>query len=178
MIAHTRACAKELGRDIRVAMDLGGPKVRLEKLSQESKRRLFRGDAFVLTDAFSGEGELLEATLSYPDLLDQLTPGAEVWINDGKIGARVSEKTGRRAVLTIFSAREKGERLKPEKGVNLPGAEIAIPALTEEDIGNLAFVAANADIVGYSFVQTPQDVRRLVDELAFAAATGRSPPSC
>ncbi len=171
MIAIARDCAKELQRDVRIAMDLGGPKVRIEKVSTDAKIRLLRGDSFVLTDAFSEKPDLIEATLSYPELLDYLVPGAEVWINDGKIGARVTEKTGNRAVLAIFSAREKGERLKPEKGVNFPGADISIPALTQEDIANLDFVTANADIIGYSFVQTPQDVRGLVDEIVARCAS-------
>ena len=124
-----------------------------------------RGDDFVLTDVISKKPDPIEATLSYPELLDHLSAEAEVWINDGKIGARVTKKTGRHATLNVFSAREKGERLKPEKGVNFPGVEVNIPALTKEDIANLDFVAAHADIVGYSFVQTPQDVRGLAQEL-------------
>lgn len=176
MIAIVRSTAKELQRDVRIAMDLGGPKVRIEKVSTDAKIRLLRGDNFVLTDVISEKPDPIEATLSYPELLDYLSKEAEVWINDGKIGARVTEKTGRRTTLSVFSAREKGERLKPEKGVNLPGVEIGIPALTNEDIANLDFVAANADIVGYSFVQTPQDVRSLVSELV-ARCTSRPIPA-
>lgn len=166
MIANVRTASNELGRDVRVSMDLGGPKVRIEKVGTDAKVRLLRGDRFVLTDVFSDRPDLIEAILSHRELLDHIEPDSEVWINDGKIGARVIERKGRRAILQVFSAREKGERLKPEKGVNLPGVDIGIPALTEEDIGNLDFVAAHADIVGYSFVQTPQDVRSLIDKLS------------
>lgn len=176
MIAIARQSAKELKRYVRIAMDLGGPKVRIEKVSTDKKIRLLRGDDFVLTDVISKKPDPIEATLSYPELLDQLGTEAEVWINDGKIGARVTEKIGRRATLKIFSAREKGERLKPEKGVNFPGFEVNIPALTKEDIANLDFVAAHADIVGYSFVQTPEDVRGLVHELV-ARCTTRPVPA-
>ena len=175
MIAATRNSAGELKRDVRIAMDLGGPKVRIEKVSTDKTIRLLRGDNFVLTDVISREPDLIEATLSYPELLDHLSVEAEVWINDGKIGARVIEKTGRRATLKVFSAREKGERLKPEKGVNFPGVEIRIPALTKEDIVNLDFVATHADIVGYSFVQTSEDVRGLVHELVARCATRPMP---
>jgi pyruvate kinase len=176
MIAIARQAATELMRDVRIAMDLGGPKVRIEKVSTDKKIRLLRGDDFVLTDVISKKTGPIEATLSYPELLDRLSTGAEVWINDGKIGARVTEKTGRRVTLNVFSAREKGERLKPEKGVNFPGVEVNIPALTNEDIANLDFVAAHADIVGYSFVQTPEDVRGLVRELS-ARCTARPVPA-
>lgn len=175
MITIVRNTAKELKRDVRIVMDLGGPKIRIKRVSTDAKIRLLRGDNFVLTDEFSDNPGLVEATLSYPELLDHLNPDTEVWINDGKIGARVIEKTGPRATLKVFSARQKGERLKPEKGVNLPGIEIGIPALTKEDFANLDFVAAHADIVGYSFVQTAQDVRGLVDELVARCASRRVP---
>ena len=175
MIEHIHTAASELKRDVRIDMDLGGPKIRLEKVSKEAKNRLMRGDRFILTDAISEKSGLAEATLSYETLLDTLAPGDDVWINDGKIGARVVEKDGRRVKLKIFNAREKGEKLKPRKGVNLPGVEITVPALTGEDIGNLDFVARNADIIGFSFVQTPEDVRALHTEVQKRCQPGRLP---
>jgi pyruvate kinase len=66
----------------------------------------------------------------------------------------------------VFSARDRGERLKPEKGINLPGVDLAIPPLTGKDLEDLDFVAAHADCVGYSFVQRPRDVVQLHEELA------------
>lgn len=175
MISHIHAAASELKRDVRIDMDLGGPKIRLEKVSKEAKKRLMRGDKFILTDKISEKSGLAEATLSYGTLLDRLAPGDDVWINDGKIGARVVEKDGRKVTLKIFNAREKGEKLKPRKGVNLPGVEITVPALTREDIGNLDFVTKNADIIGFSFVQTPEDVRALHDEMSKRSNGDRLP---
>jgi pyruvate kinase len=78
MIAITRQSAKELKRDVRIAMDLGGPKVRIEKVSTDKKIRLLRGDDFVLTDVISKKPDAIEATLSYPELLDHLSAEAEV----------------------------------------------------------------------------------------------------
>ena len=109
-------------------------------------------------------------------LLHHLQEGAAIWIDDGKLGARVVSRAGDRITLEVNHARAKGYKLKAEKGVNLPGAELDIPALTEEDIGYLDFVAAHADIVGYSFVQTPEDVRRLAAELALRMKGRPLPP--
>jgi pyruvate kinase len=50
---------------------------------------------------------------------------------------------------------------KPEKGLNFPDSELAIPALTEKDIADLAFAAHNADMLGFSFVQSAEDVAEL-----------------
>ncbi len=175
MIAITKVCAKELKRDIRVAMDIAGPKLRIAAVSTDEKIRLMRGDHFVLTDKLSEKSKHLEATLSHPELLEHVQIGAQVWINDGKIGAKLKEKDGKRLTFTVTTAREKGERLKPEKGVNFPGMDILVSALTEEDIGNLDFVAKHADIIGYSFVQTTEDVRRLVAEVTKRCKTGPLP---
>jgi pyruvate kinase len=165
MIAHVRNAGSDLKRDVRVLMDLGGPKIRIAAVSSDKKIRLNIGDHFILTDDISKAGKQLEATLSHDVLLDHLKPGAEIWINDGKIGARVVERVGRRAVLEVTQARKKGERLRPEKGVNLPGAELDIFPLTDTDLADLDFVAGHADIVGYSFVQRPRDIRLLQAEL-------------
>jgi pyruvate kinase len=61
---------------------------------------------------------------------------------------------------------EKGYRLKPEKGVNFPDTAFTIPALTEKDVEDLAFVAQHTDGIEFSFVQRPADVAALQDALA------------
>lgn len=165
MIAHARATALDLERDVKVAMDLPGPKIRVVSVHASETPRIFEGDRFVIVAEPSAAPRLPEITLSHQALLDHLQPGAELWIDDGKLGARMVAREGDRAALLVTRAKPKGYKLKPEKGVNLPGAELAIPALTAEDIAHLDFVAAHADIIGYSFVQTPEDVRGLVAEL-------------
>jgi pyruvate kinase len=69
-------------------------------------------------------------------------------------------------VLEVTHARDRGERLRAEKGINLPGVELDIPALTPQDLAALDFAAAHADCIGYSFVQRPEDVVQLQQELA------------
>ncbi len=165
MIAHARAAALELERDVKVAMDLPGPKIRVVSVHASETPRLFEGDRFMIVAEPSAEPRLPEITLSHQALLDHLQPGAELWMDDGKLAARVVARDRDRAALLVTRAKPKGYKLKPEKGVNLPGAELAIPALTVEDIAHLGFVADHADIIGYSFVQTPEDVRGLVAEL-------------
>ena len=176
MVAHARSAAAAAGREIRVAMDLGGPKVRIEVIEAPDKLRLHRGDRFVLAKTRdAGADGLPLATLSHPQLVDHLVPGAEIWIDDGKIGARVAEQAVGRAVLEVTSARDKGVKLKPEKGVNLPGVDIDIPALTDEDLAALDTVMQLADIVGLSFVQTPGDVRDLIAAMTARSVEGRMP---
>src|SRR5262249_7374943 len=65
----------------------------------------------------------------------------------------------------IVSARAKGERLRPEKGVNFPQTPLDMPALGAFDLTALDFVAQHADLVGFSFVRTPADLALLNREL-------------
>jgi len=167
MIRNVRAAARAAGRSCRVLMDLGGPKVRLTSVAPAGKVRVHRGDRFELTESLrhaSGGG--IQATVSHVEIVRALRPDSVVWINDGKIGARTVRTTPGGATLEVFSARDRGERLKPEKGINLPGVELAIPPLTSKDLEDLDFVAAHADCVGFSFVQRPHDVAQLRRELA------------
>ena len=168
MISNVRGAARALRRDCRILMDIAGPKCRIETAHSSSGDRLRRGDRLVLVkklgDAHASDTVI--ATISFPDILKSLEPGAEVWIDDGKIGAHVISNDAGRVVLEIFSARGKGVWLKVEKGVNFPHTPLNLPALGADDLTALDFVAANADLIGFSFVQSPADIALLDRELA------------
>ena len=201
MITHTRAAEVAAARRIPVYMDLAGPKVRTKKvtmpkawLNREKKKkrtdlkksrrardaagpRLMRGDRLVLCEKTRGEAKRVECTLSHPSLIDALKPGATVYFDDGKLGAKVLRVSNRRAELEIVHAKAKGARLKPQKGVNLPGVEIDIPALTKADLASLDFAVGRADMIGYSFVQTARDVRAIQDAIVERLPKGRQMPT-
>lgn len=101
----------------------------------------------------------------HPEVFDFLEPGHRVWINDGHIGAAVETMTPAGALLRIVQARPQGEKLLPEKGLNFPDSDLDFPSLTEKDLQDLDFIALHADMVGYSFVQSAEDMGRLVTEL-------------
>ena len=167
IIRHVRAAAKTVGRRCAILMDLAGPKVRVTSVIPAGKIRLARGDRFELrTGPLRSRDARVQATVSHAAIVKALTPGAQVWIDDGKIGARVVSVTPGRAVLEVVHARDRGERLRAEKGINLPSVDLAIAPLTAKDLVDLDFVAAHADCVGYSFVQRPADVVRLQRELS------------
>ncbi|MGD9917233.1 MAG: pyruvate kinase [Paenirhodobacter sp.] len=190
MIGHVRRAAAEAGRRVPVQMDLPGPKLRVEevapgKAAKKEKTdpgetgRLFEGDRFEVVDVLSAKAELPQITLSHPALIAALEVDGALWINDGKIRAKILEAHPGRVLAEITSTPSKGAKIKVEKGVNLPGVDLRVPALTEEDLGHLDFVLGHADIIGFSFVQTGADLRALFAELeARAEPVGeRSGPS-
>ena len=105
-------------------------------------------------------------SLSMPDALAALRLGHRIWFDDGQIGS-VVERIGDDGVeVRITHAAPKGTRLRPNQGINLPDTTLPFPSLTEEDRSHLPFVVAHADLVGYSFVRSADDVRVLRTEFA------------
>jgi pyruvate kinase len=78
------------------------------------------------------------------------------------------------ALVSVESAPPRGLRLKPDKGLNFPDTELGVAPLTEKDLSDLDFVADEADLVGYSFVQASEDIARLQAELERRAGTRRA----
>jgi pyruvate kinase len=172
-------------------MDLGGPKPRTGTIFSSSDRsRLFPGDRILLTQSapiaqqpISLPSGYFLTSCSIPKILEHLKSGDSVWIDDGKIGATVSEchptqlPTGQTGVLLeVTQTPPKGSKLLPDKGLNFPDTILPISPLTEKDYQDLDFVATHADIVGYSFVQTAADIALLQRELEFRLP-GRSLPA-
>jgi pyruvate kinase len=174
MVGHIRSVAADDGRACRILMDLGGPKCRIETVVPDRPERLHAGDRFaLLRDAGTPSPDMPAITISLPEVLPRLRIGNSVWINDGKIRSRVVDITPQRCVLEVVGARPKGEKLRLEKGVNVPGVDLGLAPLTADDLRNLDFVADHADLVGFSFVQRPSDIVAL-DKHLEARLAGRT----
>lgn len=169
MIANLRAAEAAAGRRVRVLMDLAGPKVRTGSiLSPAGDRRIGVGDPLLLTAAARfprRDAPLHQATCTIPDVLACARPGHRVFIDDGRVGAVVAAAGPDGLLLRVEQAPPDGHRLKPEKGLNFPDTELGLAALTDDDRADLDFVAAHADLIGYSFVQSAEDVHALQEEL-------------
>ncbi len=93
-----------------------------------------------------------------PEALRDVKKGQPIWFDDGKIGAVVTETSGEQLKVKITHAVEGGSRLQSDKGINLPRTELRLPPITEKDVKDLKFITRHADLVGYSFVRSPDDV--------------------
>jgi pyruvate kinase len=175
MVEHVRDASARHERPCKILMDLGGPKCRIRSVKAPPKTRLVRGERATLIDELKEKTkDPIAFSLNFPELVDQLAVGAEVFVDDGKAAARVVSKSAGRAEIEVYAAREKGVRLKPGKGVNFPSTELELPPLTSKDFRDLDFVAEHADMVGFSFVQRADDIELLQDHLV-ARAPKREP---
>lgn len=156
------------GHSARIVMDLAGPKLRLEEVQAPPALRALRGDAIWLTDEPMDQTcpHRFQALPSLPGLVNHLQVGAAVWFDDGKAGGHVEDKQAHGALVRLTTAPPKGFRVAAHKGLNVPGLELGLDPLTRKDLADLDIVARHAHVVGFSFVQTPQDVQRLQQELA------------
>jgi pyruvate kinase len=100
------------------------------------------------------------------EAFDAVKPGAGVWFDDGKIGGTVIDNDGEIITVQITHTNLSGGRLRAEKGINLPDTDLNVPALTSKDLEDLKFVVRYADMIGLSFVRTPEDVFSLQEHLA------------
>ena len=168
IINHVRRAEAETGLRCKVAMDLGGPKLRTQKVITPENGRLKLNDVLRLAadEPHPSEEFEFQAQCSLPELFMQVQVGAQVWIDDGKTGCLVESVNSTEMILRVTQASAKGEKLKPEKGINFPDTELNLPALTDQDLIDLDFIANNADIVLYSFVQDANDIRQLQQALA------------
>ncbi len=100
-----------------------------------------------------------------PEVLAHVKPGHRVFVDDGKIAAVVRACREDCLELEITAPRGIPARIRPEKGLNFPDSTIDVPALTDPDRQDLAFVVRHASAVGLSFVHRPRDLDDLRDAL-------------
>jgi pyruvate kinase len=192
-IDNIRRAERETGTPCKIMMDLGGPKIRTGAVFMpHHKKRVFTGDRIILSrresesasdPAKSTHVEHFQTSCTIPSILDLLAVETPVYIDDGKIQARVidtqysldREQPG--LLLEVINTSPKGVKLKPEKGMNFPDTVLDLSPLTEQDLIDLDFVAIHADIVGYSFVQRPADIELLQQELNKRCENRPSPPA-
>jgi pyruvate kinase len=135
-----------------------------------------RGDMLILMGdeqpgrppEYDAEGRILKPAtigITEPGIFNSIRPGEHIWFDDGKIGGVVKYVNKGQAHVEITHARYRGEKLRANKGVNLPDSQLKLPAITLKDIEDLKFIAEHADAVGFSFVSDASDVRELQNKL-------------
>ena len=189
MLRNLRAAERELGlrEPVHVLMDLGGPKVRTVRPKKHSKDVYQVGDKLLLTSAHNLErlsnhhheedkSALPIVGCTLPEVLDRLTAGERVYIDDGEIGALALERVADGVVIEIVHAPVKGRKIHSDKGLNFPDTDFEVESITEKDRSDLTFAVRHADMIGYSFVQTEADIDVLLAELAERVPSGQEPP--
>jgi len=155
-LANVRQAAEELGRPVGVFADLQGPKIRLGRFS-DGPHTLEPGDRFTITtEDIPGTREICSTT--FKGLPQDVAPGDTLLINDGKVSLRALEVDGPRVVTEVVV----GGEVSNNKGINLPGVAVNVPALSEKDEHDLRWaIRAGVDMIALSFVRNATDIGRV-----------------
>ena len=159
---QVRAAAAEAGVPIAILVDLQGPKIRLARF-KDGPHDLSRGDVFTITtDDIEGTKDRVGTT--YKGLPGDCKAGDRILIDDGKVTVEVTAVKGNDVITKVI---EPGA-VSNNKGINLPGVAVSVPALSEKDMDDLRWgLKADADFIALSFVRSADDIKdvhRIMDE--------------
>ena len=156
-----RDAAERVGREVALLGDLPGPKLRVGSIEGDVVE-LQAGERLELTVDGDTPGDVHCVPVSWPGMLEALHPGDPVFLADGAIQLRV-ERVGGGAVLCEI---EVGGALSSHKGMNLPGADLGLPAVDEDDLQWVDFaVRERVDLLAVSFVRRAADLHPVQERL-------------
>ncbi len=158
-----RESAKESGRTVGVLADLQGPKIRLGRFAEGVQPILVNGASFTITTD-DIVGDVQRCSTTYKGLPGDVTVGDLILIDDGRLTLRATEVTANDVVTEVVV----GGPVSNNKGINLPGVAVSVPAMSEKDIDDLRWALRQGfDMVALSFVRDAQDaadVHAIMDE--------------
>ena len=157
-----RQASSDLDQPVAIFADLQGPKIRLGRFA-DGPHLLEDGDTFTITSR-DVEGTQDICSTTFKGLPQDVEVGDELLIDDGKIALQAVEVTETDVVTNVVI----GGSVSNNKGINLPGVAVNIPALTEKDEADLRFaLELGVDMVALSFVRSADDiepVHRIMEE--------------
>ncbi len=155
-IALLRQAQQETGIDAALLLDTSGPEIRTGAV-RDGRVSLKAGQAFSLTTK-AVEGDNTQVSISYSQLPASIKPGQNILLDDGLIRLEALEAGDEDIQCRVVD----GGCLTNRRGVNVPGAELPFPVLTEKDREDLRFgVEQGVDIIAASFVRNAEDVKSI-----------------
>ena len=141
------------GRGVGILVDLQGPKIRLGKFASGPVLLENGAEFIVTTEDVPGDAKMVSTT--YQGLPGDVKPGDKVLVDDGRVALEVVRVDGPRVVTKVVE----GGRVSDNKGFNLPGAAMSVPALSDKDRDDLRWaLRIGADMIALSFVRSAADI--------------------
>ncbi|WP_028023548.1 pyruvate kinase PykF [Enterovibrio calviensis] len=162
-IANLREVMKNTGKQLAILLDTKGPEIRTIKLEGGNDVALVAGQTFTFTTDASVVGNSERVAVTYTGLSQDLNAGNIILVDDGLIEMEVLETTETEVICKVLNNGDLGEN----KGVNLPGVSVNLPALSEKDKSDLVFgCEQGVDFVAASFIRKASDVKEIREILA------------
>lgn len=163
-IERVRQISAELDIPVAILLDTKGPEIRTGELVNHQKVTLETGNQIVLTtNPVMGSAECI--SVNYKEFSHDVVPGASILIDDGLIELEVESVSGTDVMCRVLNGGELGER----KGVNIPGTNISLPSVTEQDEADIRFgCELGIDAIAASFIRdgaAVDEIRNLCMEM-------------
>lgn len=166
VLHHERGLAN--GKDCKASVGELSPR--------ENAITLRQGDVLILSrdlqtghlETYDSGGKVLAPAVigcTIPEVLENVRPGESIWFDDGRIGGVIEKVADMRVFVRITYPRLRTEKLRADKGINLPDSDLHLSSMTSKDVADLSFVAKHADIVELSFANSVRDVEMLQEHL-------------
>ncbi|CAG9619611.1 pyruvate kinase [Sutcliffiella rhizosphaerae] len=152
-IRNIRTAAESTGKNVAILLDTKGPEIRTHTM-QDGAIELIAGNSITISmEEVVGTTERF--SISYPGLMEDVSPGSRILLDDGLIGLEVVEVGNDEIHTKILNS----GTLKNKKGVNVPGVKVNLPGMTEKDANDIRFgIEQGVDFVAASFVRRASDV--------------------
>ena len=165
-----RQAAREAGRHVAILMDTQGPAIRTGEL--KTALNLKPGDIFTFTVQGEVSNEEHSVDVNYDDLINDISVGDTVLVDNGVIHMRVLSKEEKKLRCEVLTPGTLGSR----RHINLPGVKVNLPAMTQKDMDDVALgLELGVDFVALSFVREAADVLKLRDFIQQRCAHRRVP---
>ena len=150
-IDFLKRARKEMDIPLAIMLDTHGPKIRVGKLPADAVI-LKPGQRVKLVEKIKNKDEI---PIEPVEVINAVSPGMKILFDDGYIVSKVIERSENKALIEIQNTGV----LKSGKGVNIPEAEIPLPALTESDIEDIKFGCKHdVDYIAASFIRSAHHV--------------------
>ncbi len=156
IVPRVRSIAKQCERSVGLLLDTQGPAIRTGVLAKDLQ--LAVGDTLEITVGDASASKKNSITVNYDGLIDDISVGDVVLLDNGLMQVRVEEKKDGRIRTTVLTAGALGSR----RHINLPGVHVNLPALTEKDLADVALgIELKVDFVALSFARKKEDLDQL-----------------
>lgn len=154
-IKNIREAAETAGKNIAILLDTKGPEIRTHNMKDGAIELVAGNDVIVSMTEVEGTTEKFSVT--YEGLIDDVTEGSRILLDDGLIGLEVTKVDA--SANELHTKILNSGTLKNKKGVNVPGVSVNLPGITEKDANDIRFgIEQGIDFIAASFVRRASDV--------------------
>ena len=165
LVKTIRAVSEKTGKRVSILMDTQGPAIRTGDL--KTNLELEPGQRIALTVRGEQSEEHVSVHVNYDELVDDISLGDIVMVDNGEIELKVLEKQKNQLHCEVLTPGVLGSR----RHINLPGVRVNLPALTEKDIRDIELgIDLGVDFFAMSFVREAEDVMKLKNILDYRKA--------